>query len=251
LYTLLFENLDPDIVLGHGASGIVIKGTVRNETVAVKVLKWKTGSELESFRSFLDEINVMTSIEVHEFIVRSIGSSTEHIKRGIVYLFMEYCSLGSLEGFLRSNRDIYHDLVTNDKFGYLNGESEAVSQGEVVTAEANYFSSKHLISWSYQITKGMEYLKINNVTLYNRYGKLKVCLVGSDDNNELFQIVHGDLATRNVLLASRDNAKICDFGLANKMVEYNSKLTKSNRVRTIVYGTQQLYDCCRSSTYSY
>jgi serine/threonine protein kinase len=38
----------------------------------------------------------------------------------------------------------------------------------------------------------------------------------------LFQIVHGDLAARNILLASRDNAKICDFGLANKMIRYTS-----------------------------
>jgi serine/threonine protein kinase len=156
-------NLVPDIVLGHGACGIVIQGSVRDQMVAVKSLQWKTGCELESLRSFLDEIHIMNSIEDHDFIVGFIGSSTEHIQFGTVYLFMEYCALGSLESFLRSNRDNYNDLVTNDEFSCFVKEFEVDFHEDTLTSEASYFSSKHLISWSYQITKGMEYLETGNV----------------------------------------------------------------------------------------
>jgi serine/threonine protein kinase len=157
----------PDIVLGHGACGIVIKGMVRNQTVAVKSLKWKIGSELESLRSFLVEIHIMNSIEDHDFIVSLIGSSTEHIKFGTVYLFIEYCALGSLESFLRSNRNNYNDLLTNDEFVCFIKVFEEDPLGETLTSDSNCFSSKHLISWSYQITKGMEYLETKSVRRFN------------------------------------------------------------------------------------
>jgi serine/threonine protein kinase len=159
----------PDIVLGRGVCGIVIQGTVRNQTVAVKSLQWKTGYELESLRSFLDEIHVMNSIEGNDFIVGLVGSSTEHIKFGTVYVFIEYCALGSLESFLRSNRDNYNDLVTNDAFSCFANESEVDSQNDKLSSEANCFSSKHLISWSHQITKGMEYLEAKNVRYVNTF----------------------------------------------------------------------------------
>lgn len=41
------------------------------------------------------------------------------------------------------------------------------------------------------------------------------------------QVVHGDLATRNILLCRNLNAKLCDFGLSRRMYEYTSYL-KSN-----------------------
>lgn len=35
--------------------------------------------------------------------------------------------------------------------------------------------------------------------------------------NYIFQIVHGDLAARNILLADKNVIKICDFGLARAL----------------------------------
>ena len=54
------------------------------------------------------------------------------------------------------------------------------------------FCTKDLISWAYQIARGMSHLA-------NR------------------KIIHGDLAARNVLLAKNNLIKICDFGLARNM----------------------------------
>ena len=59
-------------------------------------------------------------------------------------------------------------------------------------AERKQFCTKDLISWAYQIARGMSHLA-------NR------------------KIVHGDLAARNVLLAHNNLIKICDFGLARNM----------------------------------
>jgi serine/threonine protein kinase len=219
-------NLVPDVLLGQGSCGKVIQGCVRNEPVAVKSLQLKTWPEVEILRSFLDEIQVMNSIENHDFIVRLIGASTEKIKFGTVYLFMEYCALGSLESFLRSSRDDFKDLLSKGELDCFVKEIDGESQEIMLTMETT-FSSKHLISWSYHITKGMEYLETRNVTYIKIFGLIDItghlCKILTISQ---FQIIHGDLAARNILLASRDNAKICDFGLANKMIGYRSTENK-------------------------
>ncbi|XP_046637871.1 vascular endothelial growth factor receptor 1-like isoform X2 [Daphnia pulicaria] len=53
-------------------------------------------------------------------------------------------------------------------------------------------STRDLISWSFQIARGMDYLA----------GK---------------KVLHGDLAARNILLADDGVAKVADFGMAKKM----------------------------------
>ncbi|EFX69023.1 hypothetical protein DAPPUDRAFT_130102 [Daphnia pulex] len=53
-------------------------------------------------------------------------------------------------------------------------------------------STRDLISWSFQIARGMDYLASKKV-------------------------LHGDLAARNVLLADDGVVKVADFGMARKM----------------------------------
>ena len=57
-------------------------------------------------------------------------------------------------------------------------------------------STRDLISWSYQIAEGMEFLSQKKV-------------------------IHADLAARNILLTEARLVKICDFGLARQLVDYN------------------------------
>ncbi len=63
--------------------------------------------------------------------------------------------------------------------------------------------TKDLICWSYQVVRGMDYLTSKKV-------------------------MHGDLACRNILLASNNIIKICDFGLAKDMYKNSTYQKKSN-----------------------
>ncbi|KAK4010542.1 vascular endothelial growth factor receptor 1 [Daphnia magna] len=65
-------------------------------------------------------------------------------------------------------------------------------QQERDTSQNKTISTRDLISWSFQIARGMEYLASKKV-------------------------LHGDLAARNVLLADDGVVKVADFGMAKKM----------------------------------
>jgi len=41
------------------------------------------------------------------------------------------------------------------------------------------------------------------------------------------QVIHGDLATRNVLIASDDTVRITDFGLSRRLYEYTQYIKTS------------------------
>jgi len=61
-------------------------------------------------------------------------------------------------------------------------------------AQRSSISTRDLISWSFQIARGMDYLVSKKV-------------------------LHGDLATRNVLLADDGVVKVADFGLARQLYQ--------------------------------
>lgn len=46
----------------------------------------------------------------------------------------------------------------------------------------------------------------------------------------IFKILHGDLATRNILLAEDNIVKICDFGFAKTMYNSENYQKKSDKV---------------------
>lgn len=64
-----------------------------------------------------------------------------------------------------------------------------------------------LLSYCYQIASGMSFLSSKNVRANNR-------LALSFHHSASFQVVHRDLALRNVLLTDRHIVKVSDFGLA-------------------------------------
>ena len=86
---------------------------------------------------------------------------------------------------------------TSSKSGCKNGGEDSSAQFGTVT-------TRHLLSWSFQIAKGMEYLASK-------------------------RIVHGDLAARNILLDAKGIVKISDFGLSKVIFIklFNISLTQS------------------------
>ena len=94
--------------------------------------------------------------------------------------------------------------VTNEEFKFSG------TFGELFDTENEIINSRCLILWAFDIANGMQYLAKN-------------------------QVMHGDLAARNVLIATDPLnlgyplAKVADFGLSKRFYG-NIKYTKETRV---------------------
>jgi serine/threonine protein kinase len=81
-------------------------------------------------------------------------------------------------------------------------------------------TTSDLISWSLQIARGMEFLASKKVTHFYVKYELQFNQTMSSYTQ---QVLHGDLAARNVLLAEGGIVKVADFGLARQMEDYEYK----------------------------
>ncbi|KAL7635880.1 UNVERIFIED_CONTAM: hypothetical protein RMT77_013697 [Armadillidium vulgare] len=84
-------------------------------------------------------------------------------------------------------------------------EKPVSSESENTPGVSAPFTTTDLLCWAWQVANGMEYLTSRKV-------------------------LHGDLAARNLLLASNNVVKICDFGLSREMYRNYLYLKKSNEI---------------------
>ncbi|CAL8132399.1 unnamed protein product [Orchesella dallaii] len=140
-----------------------------------------------TFKTILTEIKVMCYIGMHPNIVGFFGAYTKEINKGILFVATEYCSNGSLESYLRKKKQV------------VARQEDSVYQN---TQLVDFLYSHELHQFSTDIANGMAYI-------------------------ESKQVVHGDLAARNVLLDENFNCKIGDFGLSRKLYEYQKYVKKS------------------------
>lgn len=171
--------------LGEGAFGQVIKaeayglGDKEGPTVvAVKMLKdGHTDSEMADLVS---EMEVMKTIGKHINIINLLGCCTQD---GPLHVIVEYAAHGNLRDFLRSHRP-----------------SSGYEQAIGADLKPKTLTHKDLVSFAYQVARGMEYLAS------------KKC-------------IHRDLAARNVLVVENKVLKIADFGLARDLhnIDYYKK----------------------------
>nr|XP_029716532.1 fibroblast growth factor receptor homolog 1-like isoform X1 [Aedes albopictus] len=174
--------------LGEGAFGKVVmaeaNGLVKGQAstvVAVKMLK--EGHTDADVKDLVCEMEVMKMIGKHVNIINLLGCCC---KDGPLYVIVEYAPHGNLKDFLRSHRfgtTNYEDMVSGEK-------------------EKKILTQKELISFAYQIARGMEHLASR-------------------------RCIHRDLAARNVLVSDGYVMKIADFGLARDIhsQEYYRKTT--------------------------
>jgi serine/threonine protein kinase len=134
----------------------VFKGEYNNKAVAIKTASPKSSGEGTATNLF-EEINVLCHLGVNEYIVGLVGASTVGFNDGKVFAVFELCPLGSLLDYLRMTRpEVFHsNLVQDDRIIHERAR-KSIKQG--VEMNESRFSSKNLISWSLQISKGMEYL---------------------------------------------------------------------------------------------
>ncbi|XP_055967270.1 vascular endothelial growth factor receptor 2 isoform X1 [Sorex fumeus] len=211
--------------LGRGAFGQVIEAdafgidkTATCKTVAVKMLK--EGATHSEHRALMSELKILIHIGHHLNVVNLLGACTK--PGGPLMVIVEFCKFGNLSTYLRSKRNEFIpykskgarfrqgkeyvgeitmdpkrrlDSITSSQSSASSGFVEEKSLSDVEEEEVsedlykNFLTLEHLICYSFQVAKGMEFLASR-------------------------KCIHRDLAARNILLSEKNVVKICDFGLA-------------------------------------
>lgn len=145
-WTFKKEWLEFDKVLGEGEFGKVLKAfdiqTEKRKPVAVKMLK--TGANSSELIALLSEFQLLQDVS-HPNVIKLIGASTEG---DCPFLVLEYAMYGSLRSYLRLSRKLDTCEVDNE-VGI-----------EPVTV-------KDILSFAWQICKGMNYLTEIKVSLFS------------------------------------------------------------------------------------
>jgi serine/threonine protein kinase len=153
----------------------VFKGEYNNKAVAIKTVSPKNSGG-GNVTNLLEEVSILCHLGMNKYIVGLVGASTLGIKNGKVFAVFELCRLGSLLGYLRRSRFCDRNLVQNDRISI-----ETTSNLNVQDSDMNDtgFSSWNLVSWSLQISKGMEYLTEKQVssTFCKTYWCIIQCLI--------------------------------------------------------------------------
>uniref|UniRef100_A0A8C9SMI2 receptor protein-tyrosine kinase n=1 Tax=Scleropages formosus TaxID=113540 RepID=A0A8C9SMI2_SCLFO len=166
--------------LGRGAFGQVVEAAAFGikkastcTTVAVKMLK--EGATSSEYRALMSELKILIHIGHHLNVVNLLGACTK--PGGPLMVIVEYCKYGNLSSYLKTSAAT---------FGSKGCRFESHLLDDL---EKSHLTMEDLISYSFQVAKGMEFLSSR-------------------------KCIHRDLAARNILLSENNVVKICDFGLA-------------------------------------
>lgn len=131
---------------------------------------------------------------------------------GPLYVLVEYAPYGNLREYLRNFRA---------SSGY---------ERPIGDTRPDPLTQSDMVSFAYQVAKGMDYLaskKVCQILLYRIYKYIGIVLKGLFFKIFFFflQCIHRDLAARNVLVAENKVVKIADFGLARDVhkIDYYKK----------------------------
>ncbi|KAJ8342037.1 hypothetical protein SKAU_G00319650 [Synaphobranchus kaupii] len=237
--------------LGSGAFGKVLEATAYGilkvdtvMTVAVKMLK--PSAHATETEALMSELKVLSYLGHHMNIVNLLGACTVG---GPTLVITEYCCFGDLLNFLRQHREAFLSSELENGFykntrvlresagdssrnGYMSMRpsspfSPAQSirhgvgcvEGEGNQAESVSLQMEDLLSFSYQVAKGMDFLASRNC-------------------------IHRDLAARNILLTQGRVAKICDFGLARDITSDSNYVVKGNaRLPVKWMSPESIFEC--------
>jgi serine/threonine protein kinase len=189
--------------LGDGNYGIVKEGCawdIRNSRdktkVAIKTLKDPLEGcppDKTKINVLWCEIKVLDKLDKHPNLVNMVAACTKNPQKGEIWLLLEFCPHGDLRQLLNKYRSAFVESLQNNS---------------PINCFDGFDAAKLLIKWPHEIAKGMEYLSSKNV-------------------------MHGDLAARNILIGGREGnfiAKIADFGLSKTFYDKNYKYKRERAV---------------------
>uniref|UniRef100_A0A669CC09 receptor protein-tyrosine kinase n=1 Tax=Oreochromis niloticus TaxID=8128 RepID=A0A669CC09_ORENI len=258
-------------ILGAGAFGKVVEATAyglgkEDNVMRVAVKMLKASAHSDEREALMSELKILSHLGHHQNIVNLLGACTYG---GPVLVITEYCCLGDLLNFLRQKAETFVNFVMNipdimenstdyknicNQKQFIRSDSGISSEtsstylemrpsrlAELPTVESSEdpvceesgdwpLDIDDLLRFSFQVAQGLDFLASKNC-------------------------IHRDVAARNVLLTSRREAKICDFGLARDIMNDSNYVVKGNaRLPVKWMAPESIFDCVytvQSDVWSY
>lgn len=181
-------------------AGKMTRGS-KNMQVAVKVRNPRNLRK-SALYEMLNEVKILSYIGNHMNIVTLVGVNTEKLREGQLFVFLDYCELGSLHEYLReqSFKIDFHAVgeVADETMPLNERIKNHLDMVYLTNSSLQRDLCNDMYRWSSEICKGLEYLSSK-------------------------KIIHANLGTRNVLLTGDKCLKICSF-------EYSRMISSSGRM---------------------
>ncbi|KAG8190869.1 hypothetical protein JTE90_010294 [Oedothorax gibbosus] len=151
------ERLKFGKILGQGAFGRVVKaeaiGLVDGEastTVAVKMLK--EASDVDQKKALIAELKILIHVGKHLNIVNLLGAVTTNLRKGELYVIVEYCCYGNLRHFLLKHKEFFIDQLDHQT-GQLDLQ---ISQLPGSPVERQYSLKENMVNYSDILGRGFD-----------------------------------------------------------------------------------------------